>query len=376
MIAGNATLLRDPMSNTARLALPYIAPLQSQKQVTYNAAMALLDQLVQPAVKSRTTAAPPGSPAPGDTYIVAPAATDAWAGKDGRFAAWLDGSWNFLTPSNGWIAYVVDTGELALFAAGAWTSFVTNGGSALAKLGINAAADLGNRLAVAADGSLFTHDGTSHRLVINKAATVDTASLLLKDNFSGRAELGLTGDDTLRLKVSPDGSSWLEALSVAQASGLISLPVGQLAFPSVQNPSANANTLDDYEEGTWTPAIKFGGATTGITYGPSTLGRYTKIGRLVTASCICTLTNKGTATGSATLEGLPFAAANDSIYCGASVGQALGFSGVVGAVLGMVQPNTTRVLLSQSNNGAAAGLTNANLTNTSALYLTASYDTA
>jgi hypothetical protein len=364
------------MSNTARLALPYIAPLQSQKQVTYNAAMALLDQLVQPAVKSRTTAAPPGSPAPGDTYIVAPSATDAWAGKDGRFAAWLDGSWSFLTPSNGWIAYVVDTGELALFAAGAWTSFVTNGGSALAKLGINAAADLGNRLAVAADGSLFTHDGTSHRLVINKAATVDTASLLLKDNFSGRAELGLTGDDTLRLKVSPDGSSWLEALSVAQASGLISLPVGQLAFPSVQNPSANANTLDDYEEGTWTPAIKFGGATTGITYGPSTLGRYTKIGRLVTASCICTLTNKGTATGSATLEGLPFGGANDSVYSAAAVGFASGFSSVVGAVLALIQPNSTRLLLYQSNNGAAAGLTNANLTNTSALYLTASYDTA
>ena len=62
------------MSTTARLSLPYIAPQQAQKQVTYNAAMALLDQLVQPTVKSRTTAAPPGSPAEGDTYIVAPAA--------------------------------------------------------------------------------------------------------------------------------------------------------------------------------------------------------------------------------------------------------------------------------------------------------------
>lgn len=364
------------MSNTARLTLPYIAPQQSQKQVTYNAAMALLDQLVQPAVKSRTIVAPPGSPAPGDTYIVAPAATGAWAGKDGRFAAWLDGSWSFLTPSNGWLAYVVDTGELAVFVAGAWASFVTNGGAALAKLGVHATADLSNRLVVAADGSLFTHDGTSHRLVLNKATAVDTASVVLKNNFSGRAEFGLTGDDALRLKVSPDGSSWIEALSVAQGSGVVSLPAGQLAFPSAQNPSANANTLDDYEEGTWTPAIKFGGATTGITYGAATLGRYTKIGRLVTASCICTLTSKGTATGSATLEGLPFSAANDSIYCSASVGLAVGFGSVVGTLLALVQPNTARILLYQSNNGAAAGLTNANLTNASALYLTASYDTA
>lgn len=364
------------MSTTARLALPYIAPQQAQKQVTYNAAMALLDQLVQPAVKSRTITAPPGSPAPGDTYIVGVSATGAWAGKDGRFAAWLDGTWTFTTPTSGWLAYVVDTAELAIFVAGAWSSFVTNGGGALAKLGIHATADLTNRLAVAADGSLFTHDGTSHRLVLNKAASGDTASLIFKDNFSGRAEFGLTGDDTLHLKVSPDGSTWLEALSVGQASGLVTLPAGQLAFPAAQNPSANANTLDDYEEGTWTPVIKFGGATTGITYGAATLGRYTKVGRQVTASCTCTLTSKGTATGSATLEGLPFSAVNDSVYSSAAIGYAVGFASLTGTVLGLVQANTTRVLLYQSNNGAAAGLTNTNLTNTSALYLTASYDTA
>ena len=57
------------MSTTARLNLPYIAPLQAQKQVTYNEGMAALDQLVQPAVFRRTTAAPPGSPADGDAYI-------------------------------------------------------------------------------------------------------------------------------------------------------------------------------------------------------------------------------------------------------------------------------------------------------------------
>lgn len=364
------------MSSTARLALPYIAPQQAQKQVTYNAAMSLLDQLVQPTVKSRTTASPPVSPAVGDTYIVATSATGAWAARDGAFAAWLDGTWVFTTPANGWLAYVVDTAELAVFSGGAWASFVTTGGAALAKLGIHATADLTNRLAVASDASLFTHDGNGHRLVINKASATDTASLILKDNFSGRAELGLTGDDLLHLKVSPDGAVWVEALSVSQGTGVISLPVGQLAFPSTQNPSANANTLDDYEEGTWTPSIKFGGASTGITYGPATLGRYTKVGRLVTASCVCTLTNKGSATGSTTLDGLPFTAINDTIYAGAAVGYATAFSGITGAVLAIVQPGTTRLLLSHSNNGTSTGLSNANLTNTSAIYLTVSYDAA
>ena len=60
------------MSATARLSLPYIAPQQAQKQVTFNAAMTALDLLVQPSVMSRTTTAPPGSPAEGDSYIVAP----------------------------------------------------------------------------------------------------------------------------------------------------------------------------------------------------------------------------------------------------------------------------------------------------------------
>lgn len=363
------------MSSTARLSLPYIAPQQAQKQVTYNAAMALLDQIVQPAVKSRTTASPPASPMIGDTYIVAPLATGAWTGKDGQFAVWLDAAWSFSAPSDGWLAYITDTADLAVFVGGAWTTFVTNGGSALAKLGIHASADLTNRLAVGADASLFSHDGSSHRLVINKAAVADTASLVLKDNFSGRAELGLAGDDSVHLKVSPDGSAWLEALGVSP-TGLISLPLGQLAFPAMQNPSANANTLDDYEEGTWTPTIKFGGASTGITYGPATLGRYTKVGRLVTASAICTLTSKGTSTGGVTLEGLPFAAVADTIYTSVAVGYAAGFSAITGAVLAMMQPGASRILIYHSNSGSSVGLTNANLTNTSAIYLTVSYDAA
>ena len=112
------------MSATARLNLPYIAPLQAQKQVAYNEAMAALDQLVQPAVISRTITAPPGSPDEGDTYIVAPSATGAWAGKDGKFACWLDGAWSYRTPADGWLAYIVDAGVLAVHQAGAWTDLV------------------------------------------------------------------------------------------------------------------------------------------------------------------------------------------------------------------------------------------------------------
>lgn len=62
-----------------------------------------------------------------------------------------------------------------------------------------------------------------------------------------------------------------------------------------------------YAEGTFTPTLRFGGGTTGITYA-SRLGGYIKIGKLVTVEINITLTNKGSSTGGATITGLPFTA--------------------------------------------------------------------
>jgi len=69
--------------------------------------------------------------------------------------------------------------------------------------------------------------------------------------------------------------------------------------------SAAANALDDYEEGTWTMGVSFGGAAVGVTYGANT-GKYTKIGRQVTATGYIELSSKGSSTGAATITGLPF----------------------------------------------------------------------
>lgn len=80
---------------------------------------------------------------------------------------------------------------------------------------------------------------------------------------------------------------------------------GQIAFPATANLSANANTLDDYEEGSWTPAVQFGGAASGLTY-TSRVGIYTKIGDLVVAVCNVIINAKGASVGAATVTGLPF----------------------------------------------------------------------
>jgi hypothetical protein len=76
----------------------------------------------------------------------------------------------------------------------------------------------------------------------------------------------------------------------------------QLAFPVTQNASADANTLDDYEEGTWTPNV--GGDATYT----AQVGRYTKIGRHVFVVGDMTINVKGTG-AAGTISGLPFTAA-------------------------------------------------------------------
>jgi hypothetical protein len=95
---------------------------------------------------------------------------------------------------------------------------------------------------------------------------------------------------------------------ILTSTGLVELPYGQLKFPASQNASSDANTLDDYEEGTWTPVIR--GANTAGTYEISShYSHYTKIGRQVTVTTRIIMAASITGGGSSYLQvtGLPFA---------------------------------------------------------------------
>lgn len=85
---------------------------------------------------------------------------------------------------------------------------------------------------------------------------------------------------------------------------------GNIAFPATQVPSTDANTLDDYEEGTFTPTI-FGTTAAGVgTYAAQT-GNYTKIGNRVFIDIYLSWTAH-TGTGDMEIRGLPFTAAANS----------------------------------------------------------------
>lgn len=137
---------------------------------------------------------------------------------------------------------------------------------------------------------------------------------------------------------------------------------GGVQFPATQVPSADVNCLDDYEEGTWTPALAFGGASVGVTYG-TRAATYTKVGRFVHAGFDITLTAKGSSTGTATIEGLPFTVT--TVTGTASFGFYQNLSGLTGALTGSA--GGTSLTLRQHAAASAGTVTDANLTNTTRL---------
>lgn len=216
------------MERSANLNLPYIMPSQAQANVTHNEALDMLDALVQLGVESATEAAPPSAPANGARFIVPPDASGAWATHPNEIALFRDGGWFYVTPPAGALAWVKDASTLHVHSSEGWTQLDGTPAGALhgLTLGVNATASPDVRLAVSSDATLFDEENGSHRVLVNKADDGDTASLIFQTGYEARAEFGLAGDDDFRVKVTPDGATWRDALVAARNTGLLSAPNG------------------------------------------------------------------------------------------------------------------------------------------------------
>jgi hypothetical protein len=139
------------------------------------------------------------------------------------------------------------------------------------------------------------------------------------------------------------------------------LPKGQLAFPQNPSPSGNFNTLDDYREFIFTPILRFGGANIGITYSYA-YGAGVKIGRLVTVWISILLTNKGSATGAATIASVPFLPDTIPTLDTGTLGAALAVYRLQGSA------NVIEILTT-----AMAAVTNTTFTNTSSIVVNLTY---
>jgi len=208
------------------LQLPYLAPAQAQKHVTHNEALRQLDAIVQLSALSEVNETPV-SPQNGDCFIVGANPLGDFTDKAHHVASFQDGAWTFLTPNIGWRSYVQDIAEFKIFDGSGWKKISSDAAAETAALfGINAAADETNRLTVKSPATLLDDEGGGHQLKVNKSNDTDMASLLFQTGYSGRAEIGLTGDNDLHIKTSGDGQVFKDVLVADTASGTLKTPHG------------------------------------------------------------------------------------------------------------------------------------------------------
>ena len=104
-----------------KLLIPELSVSQSQKEVTVNSGVIrTVDVLVQATIIDKDLATPPGSPADGDTYIVATSPTGAWIDHPTHIAYYQSSAWAFHIPTEGWLVYVQDENAFYYFTGTAW----------------------------------------------------------------------------------------------------------------------------------------------------------------------------------------------------------------------------------------------------------------
>jgi len=216
----------------------------------------------------------------------------------------------------------------------------------------------------------------------------DTLKSVAGKIFSYLASITLTGTDGKTITVTQD-TSLDEAVAMSSKApkaspsftagigiGGVAAGTGGVAFPATAVAVADANTLDDYEEGTFNFGVSFGGGTTGIAFSIQA-GFYTKSGNMVHFNGYIVLTSKGSSTGAALITGLPFTSRNVAFQHG---GVTIGFiEGITFAniISGDILATASAIRLGETTEaGVYTALTNADFADGSQIIIQGSYRTA
>lgn len=186
-------------------------------------------------------------------------------------------------------------------------------------------------------GTLSTTGGASISAGDSNVTVSDTGS-------NGTVTVQTDGSERMRIT---SGGNLLVGTTTNNASGGVIQVSNGITFPATQSASSDANTLDDYEEGTWTPA------NPDITY-TTAVGTYTKIGRLVQWQAYVLYPSTAN-TSPARITGLPFSVQNSENARG---GSAITASTYGSAFYGLPVNNGSIVYFYDLS---ASSLTNANL---------------
>jgi hypothetical protein len=215
---------------------------------------------------------------------------------------------------------------------------------------------------------LTVSNNTNNYIELNSTvANVQTALNITNTTSTKRATL--SWEDGTRGDYADLYSSTYLSITTGSSEKMRILSSGGITF---NGDTSSANALDDYEEGTWTMGISFGGASTGVTYSNNT-GAYTKIGRQVTVTGLMILSSKGTATGNAKITGLPFTVlSNISAYSPPVL--RLERVAYIGNAQAYGAPNTTNIdLEQQASGGDASSLYDTDFVDNSTIMLSLTY---
>jgi hypothetical protein len=276
-------------------------------------------------------------------------------------------------------ASIIGVGSTAYFVVGGFKPILPKGWTGTIVLEANAnQASLGTSVSIqtSTDGSSWTTQGTA---AVNGPLTYTASSGLSADTFL-RIELNSGSGGSVS-----ESSCRFSDLRINSYNVLMdAFHQGEIKYPSLgiaslsgglafNGDTASSNALDDYEEGTWTMGISFGGASTGVTY-IFTTGNYTKIGRQVNVTGWVRLSSKGSSTGIAKITGLPFTnGAASQFYTAVTLGYIdnISFADIPNAY---VETSATTIYFGQTTNaGALTDLTDANFVNNSSLMINATY---
>jgi hypothetical protein len=175
------------------------------------------------------------------------------------------------------------------------------------------------------------------------------------------------------ITITPPATNTNRAITLPDAAGALVVSgttpsLNGITFPATQVTSANANTLDDYEEGTFTPVLQDSSGNNVTSYSTRT-GSYTKVGNIVTIVMNFVLTNKGSVSSSMRIASLPFSAAGNG-YQGVGLGQTA-MSGLSGTMTGGIYGS--EIYLYNQAATSQTNLTGSNFTNTSEFGISITY---
>ena len=192
----------------------------------------------------------------------------------------------------------------------------------------------------------------------------DVFQIMQTNTFNNRTATRYSGDQ------GATWTGWYEVIT-ADAAGDVEVSGGVYL-----GGTGAANKLDDYEEGTWTPALV--GATSPVYATSSTVGTYTKTGNIVTCIGVFTLTSMTQNNGQVRIGGLPF-----NCYAGTNAGYApvvvfpeTGVSYLNDGVTGIILVGTNYAAISSETPGGMGNVTYAHLSDNARMRISVTYQVA